>query len=434
VVRLSGPDARTCAAALCAPATVPDHASAAVRTLRHPERGTLLDQALVLAFRAPHSYTGEEVVELHLHGNPLLVEEVIGALTEQGARLAQPGEFTLRAFLNGRQDLTQAEAVHDLVEARSRHALRLAARQLAGGLGEEVARLDARLYDLAVQLEAELDFPDDVPEMPGGTLEAELDGVATALSALLESYETGRHWKEGYRVVLVGAPNVGKSSLFNALLRRDRAIVSEEAGTTRDYLEEFLPGSAQPVLLVDTAGVRETGSVAERAGVERSRRQLARADRVLWLLDGTRPLSPEDLEVIRDVEPARIRPVATKADLSGAEPPAGLPGTVQGPPRVVSSVTGAGLGPLRNELMADAVRCLGEDPPAAALTNARQRDAVQRAGRRVEEVRQALATLPRDILASQVRAALDALRGVTGHRAMTEAILEDIFSRFCIGK
>lgn len=427
VIRISGPDAAATLAPFLGDGKLPGPGRHGLRTLVDPATGQCLDQALVLNFKAPNSLTGEDVVELHIHGSPMLRQELLALLTGAGLRFASPGEFTLRAFLNGKQDLTRAEAVHDLIEARSSQALRLAAQQLHGGLAEAIGTLREALLETATHLEAELDFPEDVQPLPQEKLSVALDRHVEELARQGGSFGAGQLWREGYRVVLVGAPNAGKSALFNALLGTQRAIVTTEAGTTRDYLEEMLPDSAYPVVLVDTAGLREADSMAERAGVGRSLQQVERASLLLVLEDSSIAAEPDGQDYVTGLPPRPRWAIQTKADLPRRrEHRAGA--------LAVSTVTGEGLDQLREGLLERSAAALGEEPPSGALTNLRQRDAVRQALQIMRQVQREVVTLPRDILASQIRAALSHLGQVSGQRAMSEEILDRIFGQFCIGK
>jgi len=475
IVRLSGERAFDLARRLIQPARLPSPGRLARRVVRDPATGQALDEALVVRFVRPKSYTGEDLVELHLHGNPLLLATVQRLLCDLGARTARPGELTLRAFLNGRKDLAQAEAVADLIDARSTAALGAAANGLLGDVGRTIGALADRLLDLLARLEAEIDFPEDVPEMPAEDLDSALAGLAEELASLSASYDRARLLKNGFRVVLAGPPNVGKSSLFNALLGRERAIVSQEPGTTRDYLEEFLPSHAPadptqvwcpstslgagppasphgpldpqrnelrgdvpqpdvPVVLVDTAGLRETDGHAEGKGIERTLGQIRDADLVLLLHE------PGDLpDGIGELPAAGTGPVArapvwhvmTKADLAG--------GSADGPRErsgayAVSTVTGTGVGELAEVLRTEAAGSLRYGPTTVLLASERQREAAAGAARTLEECRKGLPALPRDIAASLIRQALQHVHEVTGRGPVQEGVLDHIFSRFCIGK
>jgi tRNA modification GTPase len=431
IIRLSGTGAGAAAASLLAGEKLPAPARLARRVLSDPDSGRPLDEAMVVHFPGPDSYTGEDVVELHLHGSPLLVARVLELLARQGVRPARPGEFTLRAFLSHRKDLAQAEAVQDLVAAEGTAALEAAAAQLVGGISRAVEALREQLLELVATLEADLDFPDDVDALPVNAVVLSLSSIAGEIKALADTWPTGRVWKEGFRVVLAGSPNVGKSALFNALLGEDRAIVTPEPGTTRDFLAELLPGLPVPVRLVDTAGMRETRGLAEGAGVRRSREQVETADLVLLVVDSSRPWNDEDRSIEAATRGQTRLVVWTKCDLAEE---ATLAGMAPAGELRVSALRGDGVAALRQRL-AEIARTAA---PAAAggmvLTSARQQAALLRAHARLVEARTGAETLPRDILTSLVREALHAVNEVVGRGAVTEEVLDAIFSRFCIGK
>lgn len=427
VVRLSGPQARRIAAGLLGGRTLPTAGRLAPRVLLAPDSGRPLDEALVVHGKGPNTYTGEDLVEFHVHGSPVVVEMLLRSLVFLGARLAKPGEFTLRAFLNDKKDLTQAEAVHDLISAASPAGATEAAAQVLGGVSRAVESLAARLLSVAAALEAELDFPDDVEPMPAGEISGELDDLRKELEILERSYESGRLRREGFRVVIAGPPNVGKSSLFNALLGHRRAIVSDEAGTTRDYLEEFLPAATAPVLLVDTAGLREARSAAERAGVELTGDLTGRADLILQLFE-----APGGKTVPEPAGTAAGRPtlrIQTKCDL---RPFRKTPAT--GTIFPISNVSGSGLEELRAEIIRRATSRLGEHDFPVLLTNRRHRDCVSQARMVLDDAVAAMHGLPRDVLASAVRGSLAHLNEITGKGPVTTQVLNEIFARFCIGK
>jgi len=426
-----------------------------VRRVLTAADGAALDEAMVVYFPSPGTYTGENVVELHVHGSPVLVDAILDRICKLGARPARPGEFTLRAFLNGRKDLAQAEAVRDIVEATSEAGLRAAAGQLLGSLAPALEAAAGPILTAAAALEAEIDFPEDVAPMPSELLRAHLDSAANGLRALAASHAKAAKLREGFRVVLTGAANAGKSSLFNALLGRDRALVTDEAGTTRDFIEEILPFPCGPVLLVDTAGFRAPGSAAEKAGIERSAQQIRAADMVLLLVDPTRPPNDEDIEVARATEGKPRLVVETKADLdmegTSAEarlrPPVkqrpgqdcrgfGVAAAQAAMPAAeirVSAVTGAGIDGLRARLAAAVEEGVGARE-GGMITSLRQRDLVAAALGLVEQAAQQLDVLPRDVLASTLKQALARLHEVTGRGPVSEVVLDSIFSTFCLGK
>ena len=427
VVRLSGPVAVDILVRLTG-ASAPPPRRMRRATLRRPEpQAGFIDDALVVCFPGPESYTGEDVVELHLHGGALVVREAVAAALTCGARAASPGEFTLRAFLNARMDLVQAEAVAGIIDATSPAALELAGRHLEGRAGAFLGGIQDRLRDLLVRVEADLDFPEDMPELDRDELAAALNTVATELTRLAGSFDAAASLRRGLRVVLSGPPNVGKSALFNALVGHPRALVTGEPGTTRDYLEETVLLDQTPVVLVDTAGLRDADGVAEREGVSRSRDQMDRADLVLLVADRA------DSRGAPDAAPGPDEVLAlNKADLSAAVWSACFEekkGVV-----VVSATTGVGLDKLIriiNERLARRVpRFEGDD---LWLSSARQRDGVDRGASLLRGAAEGVDALPEEIIAGEIQAALEALAEVTGRR-YDEHVLDRIFEDFCIGK
>ncbi len=392
--------------------------------------GAVLDDVLVSVYRAPASYTGEDVVEITCHGGILVTRRVLDALLAAGARAAEPGEFTQSAFLNGQMDLTQAEAVMDLITAQTDLALRAASEQLAGRLGQRVSGLREDLLSLVAHIEAYIDFPDeDIDPDTGAALLTRCDGLLAALDALLATAGQGRILREGVRTVIYGEPNVGKSSLLNALVGHERAIVSEMPGTTRDTVEEFINVRGLPLRLIDTAGLRETDDPVENAGIARTKDTLARADLALRVVDASQP-PPATMDALIPGAATEIL-VLNKIDLGVA------PAWVTHPHTAavrVSCRTGEGL-----DELADAVyeRVTGGQlawNPSAAAINARHQRCLARARESLASARAALAahTSP-EFVALDLRAALDAVGEVVGG-VDTEEILGKIFSTFCIGK
>lgn len=398
-----------------------------------PDTGERVDRAVLLPFRAPRSYTGEDVVEFSCHGGTVLLRRVLRLTLQQGARLAQPGEFTLRAFLNGRLDLAQAEAVADLVRARTESAQRLALRQHEGELSRAIYALRESLVAMLARVEAHLDFSDDVGEIDYTQLGEQIRLLIARCQNLLATARYGRLTREGAAVVLAGRPNVGKSSLMNALLGEERAIVTDIPGTTRDVIRESIQVEGIPVQLWDTAGLRETEDTVERFGVERTRRSLQQADLILFVLAAPEGYTSEDQALLERLPRERTLLVWNKGDLV---PEAEHPFLLQqvSPAVVVSALTGWNLSALRNAI---AERLLGSDwttPEGAIVTNERHQVALQGA---IESLQQALqsaeAALPAELVSVDLRGALDALGLITGE-TVTEDIVERIFSDFCIGK
>lgn len=386
-----------------------------------------LDEVLLLLMRAPRSFTGEDVVEIHCHGGVMAVQQVMERVLEHpGVRRALPGEFSQRAVLNGRLDLTRAEAVSELVSARSRRAADLAMAGLDGGIQARITLLRERLLDQLTELEARVDFEDDLPPLDGVTLLNELQAVRTELLALVADGERGDALRHGLRVALVGRPNVGKSSLLNRLSRRERAIVTELPGTTRDVLESEIVLDGVPIMLMDTAGIRATDDAVEQLGIVRSEQALASADVVVLIVDGHAGWTETDAQLLARIPNDVPRVVvANKADLDG--PP--LPGLVD---VQFSALNGAGEEALVQVLLE---RCGAGDAGGILLSlNTRQRDLASAAAEALERSHEvAQQQLPWDFWTIDLREAIRGLGEITGEE-LTEAVLERVFSRFCIGK
>lgn len=399
-------------------------------TLRDKE-GRIIDQCMAVCARAPHSYTGEDTVELQCHGSPAVLSAGLEALFAAGARPAQRGEFTKRAFLNGQLALTQAEAVIDLIEAETADAAANAAGQLGGALQKKLAPIYDQLTDLCSHFHAVLDYPDeDIDDFNLKQYAAMLRSNAKALYALLQTYGQGRILRQGVAAAIVGKPNVGKSSLLNTLAGYDRVIVTDIAGTTRDTVEETVLLGSTRLRLIDTAGIRETRDAIEAMGVERSRKAVENADLVLFLCDGSQPLTQEDQEVIEAcLSKENTIALINKSDLGAVVVPSDLPFTTIIP---ISTKTGDGLDQLRqvvDEMFAGDTPCDG-----SILTNPRQLDAIARSYEAMLRVLQAmqLGQTP-DAVLTDIEAAMEAMGEVTG-ATVREDITARIFERFCVGK
>lgn len=394
-----------------------------------------LDEVLAVVMRAPRSYTREDVVEVHCHGGMLILTTVLAMATGLGARMAEAGEFTMRAFLNGRVDLTRAEAVGDIVRGRSALGLRVSADQLRGRLYEEIKALSGQVARMAALVAAGIDFPEeDVVFAHRDDIARDLDAVLEKLAGLLAGAGRGRIIREGVAVAIVGRPNVGKSSLLNRLLRENRAIVTEVPGTTRDTVEEIVELDGLMVRLVDTAGIRSTVDRLEREGIARSRAAMARADLALLVLDGAEPLSDEDRMLIDETGKQASLVTVNKVDLLDGAPPGWMAELKGRDSLLVSAVTGAGLEALEAWIHDWA---LGGDRPVledALITNLRQENAAREAAGAIRSAREALeAGLGDELLAIDLERGLSALGAIVGETT-TDDLLNSIFAEFCIGK
>jgi tRNA modification GTPase len=431
VVRLSGPSALHVADALLKLDT-PLQA-------RHATFGRVKgDQVVATYFPAPRSYTGDDVVEISAHGSPVVLRQILGDSMQAGARLAEPGEFTLRAFLNGRIDLVQAEAVADLIDAVTPLQARAAFDQLEGTLTERLSEIDGELFDLVARIEASLDFPDEGYHfVEAGEAAAALRAIESKVAALLCESRRGRLIREGAQVAIVGRPNVGKSSLFNALLRAGRAIVAPAPGTTRDLVTEAADIAGLRLELIDTAGIREAADEVEIEGVARARRTWTTADAVMVVLDSSRPLEEADFELLRETGDIVRLVVVNKHDLPAAWTASDL--RLAEPIDVVSTITGEGLDPLRLRLRSALEGTNGSATPrdTAAVTNVRHAALLERARDSLRRARAALdapgGPVPEEFVLTDLQDARAALEEVTGKRT-SEDLLRHIFSRFCIGK
>lgn len=391
-----------------------------------------VDDVLATVFRAPGSYTGEDVVEISCHGGILVTRRILELLLAHGARPAEPGEFTQRAFLNGKMDLTQAEAVMDLIRAQTELALRAATEQLEGRLGAKVRELREQLLALLAHVEAFIDFPDeDIDPDTGAALLTKLGATHEGIEALLRTAGQGKILREGVRAVIYGAPNVGKSSLLNLLLGYDRAIVSETPGTTRDTIEEVINLRGIPLRLIDTAGVREAGDEIERQGIERTHRQLERADLALYIYDASKqPLDQASGLALESFEDPRGRAIAVlnKADLGENNAWHGLPGVR------ISCKTGEGMDRLAETIFERVMGGGVATRDAGIAINARHQACLQNAERYCAAAKKAIEDgVSAEFIAVELRAALDAVGEVVG-KVDSEELLGEIFGTFCIGK
>jgi tRNA modification GTPase len=438
IVRVSGPEAEKILSRIF---VRPDHRDGRLRshTLYHgkiqdPQSNKTLDEVLAVVMRKPRSYTGEDVVEIHSHGGIFLVRQILGVLLALGARHAEPGEFTKRAFLNGRLDLTQAEAVLDLIHARTDKTAELALGQFQGELSRWVSELREELLDISVQVEAAIDFPEEELELlRRDQLTASINALRGKITTIAGTYEWGRLFREGARICICGRPNVGKSSLLNALLGEERVIVTPLPGTTRDVIEESLNLQGLPLVLWDTAGIHETEDLVEKIGVEYSFRHLKKSDAVIVVLDGSVPLTEEDSVCLSAVSDKPCVIAVNKSDLpQGID----LDRVKQeiGVRRLlsVSAKMGAGIADLKCILREMLLR--SDHESKLVLTNVRHKAALERGEKALGAAVDSLTGLqPAEMVAVDLSEARDALEELVG-KVQNDDILERIFSKFCIGK
>ena len=406
--------------------------------VNNPLTGEKIDEVLVTVMKSPRSYTKEEVVEINCHGGMITLRKVLEIVLKQGARLAEPGEFTKRAFINGRLDLSQAEAVIDLIRSRTDESRRISLEQLQGKLSENITGLRDRLADICANVEAYIDFPEDEIETPEKLefLES-MKNIREELQLLLKSYDEGRFFREGLSTAIVGKPNVGKSSLLNALLKRERAIVTEMPGTTRDVIEEYLNINGLPLRLMDTAGIRDVVDIAEKEGVKRSLKSIESADLIIALFDQSGPLGQDDFDVLERIGGRNAIIVLNKSDLqSGLERgiiPSQLMPDASNIVRI-SATRGDGLEELKDAIFNSCLRDWKEEREGVIVTNIRHKTSIGNALKSLEKAEYALIeNQPVEILALELRDSMDKLGEIVGI-VTTEDLLNKIFSDFCIGK
>ena len=400
--------------------------------VRHPETNQKVDETLLLLMLAPRSYTKEDVVEFHCHGGIIAVQEVLQLCIQQGAKLAQPGEFTLRAFLNGRIDLTQAESVAELVSAQSTQASQIALAGLQGKLAQPIKEMRTICLDILAEVEARIDFEDDLPPLDEAEIVAQIQMVSERVKQIIATADRGELLRSGLKVAIVGRPNVGKSSLLNAWSRSDRAIVTELPGTTRDVIESTLVVGGIPIQVLDTAGIRDTGDTVEKLGVERSRKAAESADLVLLTIDAAVGWTTEDNAIYQQVKHRPLILIINKIDLASPDPvtyPSEIEETV-----FTAAARNKGIENLETAIL-NAVKTGDLEAANTDIAiNQRQAATLQRVQNSLQQVRETIDNqLPLDFWTIDLRSAIQALNDITGE-GVTESVLDRIFSRFCIGK
>jgi len=402
-----------------------------------PETEKVVDEALFAVMKAPHSYTREDILEIQAHGSRCGLHKILELVLKQGIRLAEPGEFTKRAFLNGRIDLAQAEAVAELIAAQTTAGLELATKQLTGDLSRAIQAIRAPIKDLLVEVEAAIDFPEDVEEIiQAGSFATVIDqNVIGPLEALLAHYEEGHVYREGISAIIIGRPNVGKSSLMNRLLKKERAIVTTIPGTTRDFIEETVNIKGIPLRLIDTAGLHDTEDTLEVMGIEFTRQRLDEADIVLFMVDCSNPVTGEDMKIFNMVKDRKAILVINKKDLSPHEPIQSIGERFAGLPSVrISALLDKGIETLKTAVFSLATDQTGPADLPSIVPNLRHKLALERALSVSKTAAQGFRMhRPAELVAIDLKDALDALGEVIGVTT-TEDILDQIFDRFCIGK
>ncbi len=440
IIRLSGPRS-------CEIADRIFHAASGKRLEKYPPNtlvygnivdtsGTVVDESLVVFMRAPHSYTAENVVEIQAHGGIQSLKKILSLTYEVGARPAEPGEFTKRAFLNGRIDLAQAEAVMDIIKARSEVSLKLALRQQQGQLSKEIVLLRKRLLDIIVNLEAVIDYPEeDIEEVTFQNVMHTVYDVQSEISLLLSNAHTGKIMREGMKTVIIGRPNVGKSSLLNSLLREERAIVSEMPGTTRDVIEEQLLIDGIPLVLTDTAGIRDTDDYVEKIGVAKTKKILAEAEFAIVVLDGSQQLQPEDKEILLAVKEKPYVIIVNKSDLTQLIDLSALKAEF-GQENIMhlSAKTAAGVEEFIGWLKKYVYGAGGQLEEGIYIQNARHEHLLKQAYDSLADAMSATVNhVPYDCIIIDLRNAVETMGFITGD-TVSDEIINEIFARFCVGK
>jgi tRNA modification GTPase len=440
IVRLSGSLAESIAKRLFKPKTEP------FQFISHhihfgevidPQSGHPIDEVLMVLMKAPKSYTREDILEIHCHGGYLVLQKVLELVLEQGARMAYPGEFTKRAFLNGRIDLTQAEAVIDLISAKTMSSLQIANQQLRGVFFQELNSLKEGLVDLLTLVEAHIDFTEEeIEPISLEGMKKSLKEMIQRVDGWIDSFQEGRIFREGISCAIVGKTNVGKSSLLNVLLREERAIVTPIPGTTRDVIEEILNINGIPVRLIDTAGLRKTTDSIEQEGVKRAKERIAGSDLILLMVDGSRPIDADDLEIFEEVEGMKKVLIMNKKDLPFVTSSEEIKNQFHGDPLVaISALKNAGIEDLKRAIFTSIIhREVRATPEYLIITNVRhKRVLIQVRENLLNAVKDAKEGTSFEFLAFEIRSALEALGELVGETT-TEDVLKRIFDQFCIGK
>jgi tRNA modification GTPase len=401
-----------------------------------PKDGSIIDEAIATCFTSPHSYTGEDMIELSLHGNPVLLEAVLEGLCCVGARIAEPGEFTMRAFLHGRIDLTQAEAVRDIIEATTRRQAMIAARQRAGAIARQIGPIREKLIEIIINLESTVEFAEEglpIEERP--ITEKRLENLRIELRKWIDTYRQGKIIRDGFILAVVGRPNVGKSSVFNAMLAQERSIVTETPGTTRDLISEYATMNGIPIRLLDTAGIRNSDDHIEQLGISRTRQAIADSDCVLMVVDQNQVRTEEDRELRKQLQDLKCIMVMNKSDLPCRWSTDEKDEFCGEWPRLdVSAKTGFGIDQLRTELISEVMGNSEHEQDGILVTNLRQYECLESAEKYLDNGSNALNKgISEEFALEDLHKALKKIGEITGETQI-EDLLGMIFSRFCIGK
>ena len=430
IVRLSGNEALTIAQKIFSK-KIAKPRYALYGAVFDPTTKAQIDTAVVTYYRTPHSYTGEDIVEISMHGGIKNLEMVLNLLISLGARMAERGEFTRRAVLNGKMDIFEANAVVELIEAKTEKAVLLSSKRLFGGLSEEVANIRSRILTVNSQIEASIDFPFDVEEVDKNTVEDSLETIVNDIKKLLSSYKESRVVFDGVRVAIVGKPNVGKSTLLNALLKFDRAIVSEIPGTTRDTVEETIDFYGIPMKIIDTAGIRDSNDTLEKLGIDRSKRAIEASDLILFVFDASTPLDGTDFELLDFTSGKQRIVIVNKTDLPKAFSEEELKKVIKGEEVIeISALLKEGIDKVEDEIKN---RLINIDFDSVFVTNKVEFDILNNALSHIVAGLELLQTGTLDLVTEELRDAIEILGSVSGE-ALSSEILDTIFSRFCIGK
>lgn len=395
---------------------------------------TLVDEVLVSIMKAPNTYTREDIVEINCHGGFVITEKVLEVVLKNGARIAGIGEFTRRAFLNGRIDLTQAEAVIDLIHGKTEKSVSLSLNQLRGDLKEQIEHLKKLVLDVAAHINVVLDYPEEGIDDPlPEHLVENLQEVLDTTDRLIRSYDKGKMIKEGIKTAIVGKPNVGKSSILNSVLKEERAIVTHVAGTTRDVIEEVVNLKGIPLVLVDTAGIRKTDDLVENIGVEKSKKLIESADLILFVVDGSRPLDEEDMKIHEAIKAEKVIGILNKIDIK--EDIDLSPLTKISKWLEISAIKNQGIDEMEEEIYRHIIdENIEDSSQKITITNVRHKSALEKTKQSIENIFETIESgLPMDLMAVDIKGALDSLSEVTGEIS-SEDLLDHIFSNFCVGK